>query len=80
LECNPQTGQLDRKVARLIFGTSLEGDNMKTQPKLESETGSPKEPVRRRVHSIETFNVLRGGEYFFMPSLSALRWLADLQT
>ena len=38
----------------------------------------PKEPVRRRVHSIETFNVLRGGEYFFMPSLSALKWLAEL--
>jgi len=38
----------------------------------------PKEPVRRRVHGIETFNVLRGGEYFFMPSLSALRWLSEL--
>ena len=38
----------------------------------------PKEPVRRRLHSIETFNVLRGGEYFFMPSLSPLKWLADL--
>ena len=38
----------------------------------------PKEPVRRRVHGIETFNVLRGGEYFFMPSLSALRWLGGL--
>lgn len=38
----------------------------------------PKEPVRRRVHGIETFNVLRGGEYFFMPSLTALKWLADL--
>jgi Dyp-type peroxidase family len=39
----------------------------------------PREPVRRRVHSIETFNVLRGGEYFFMPSLSALKWLAELE-
>jgi Dyp-type peroxidase family len=38
----------------------------------------PKVPVRRRVHGIETFNVLRGGEYFFMPSLSALRWLSEL--
>ena len=38
----------------------------------------PKQPVRRRVHGIDTFNVLRGGEYFFMPSLSALKWLADL--
>jgi len=31
----------------------------------------------RIVRSIEAFNVLRGGEYFFMPSLSALKWLAD---
>jgi len=28
---------------------------------------------------IETFNVLRGGEYMFMPSLTALKWLADLK-
>jgi Dyp-type peroxidase family len=39
----------------------------------------PKEPVRRRLHGIETFNVLRGGEYFFMPGLSALSWLANLK-
>ena len=38
----------------------------------------PKEPVRRRIHGIETFNLLRGGEYFFMPSISALNWLANL--
>ena len=38
----------------------------------------PKQPVRRRIHGIETFNVLRGGEYFFMPSLSGLKWLANL--
>jgi len=38
----------------------------------------PRAPVRRRIHGIETFNVLRGGEYFFMPSLSALRWLGNL--
>jgi Dyp-type peroxidase family len=50
---------------------------------LHEEPGTftiPKDPVRRRIHGIETFNVLRGGEYFFMPSLSALRWLADLRT
>jgi len=39
----------------------------------------PKEPARRRLSGIETFNVLKGGEYFFMPSLSALRWLANLK-
>lgn len=39
----------------------------------------PRAPARRRVHGIETFNVLRGGEYFFMPSLSALKWLSELR-
>jgi Dyp-type peroxidase family len=38
----------------------------------------PKDPVRRRIHGIQTFNVLRGGEYFFMPSLPALKWIGDL--
>src|SRR5258707_786359 len=38
----------------------------------------PKVPVRRRIHAIETFNVLRGAAYLFMPSLSALNWLAGL--
>jgi deferrochelatase/peroxidase EfeB len=49
---------------------------------LQEEPGTftiPKEPVRHRIHGIETFNVLRGGEYLFMPSLSALRWLAELK-
>ena len=39
----------------------------------------PKQPVRRRVHGIQTFNVLKGGEYFFVPSMSALKWLANLE-
>jgi len=29
----------------------------------------------RRVHGIQSFNTLLGGEYLFMPSLSALAWL-----
>jgi hypothetical protein len=37
----------------------------------------PQEPVRRRIHGLETFDVIRAGEYFFLPSLTALRWLAD---
>ncbi|TPK92368.1 peroxidase [Mesorhizobium sp. B2-4-17] len=37
----------------------------------------PKAPVRRRVHGIQTFNVLKGGEYFFMPSMSALKWIGN---
>lgn len=37
----------------------------------------PQQPVRRRLDGVTTFNRLRGGEYLFMPSLSALRWLGD---
>jgi Dyp-type peroxidase family len=36
----------------------------------------PQQPVRRRVDGVGTFNQLRGGEYLFMPSLGALRWIA----
>ncbi|MET9032634.1 hypothetical protein ACWEQ3_20755 [Streptomyces mirabilis] len=35
--------------------------------------------IRRRLHGVERFVITRGGEYFFLPSLSALRWLADGQ-
>jgi len=38
----------------------------------------PEQPVRRRIHGIQTFNVLKGGEYFFLPSISALNWLSNL--
>ncbi|MBT2493713.1 peroxidase [Streptomyces sp. ISL-96] len=31
----------------------------------------------RRVQGIQSFNTLLGGEYFFMPSLSAIRWLGS---
>lgn len=40
----------------------------------------PARPVRRRVHGLERFTVTRGGEYAFVPSLTALRWLADFDT
>jgi Dyp-type peroxidase family len=59
-------------------GTSNERDPIVGLQEEGATFTIPKEPVRRRVHSIETFNVLRGGEYFFMPSLSALKWLAEL--
>jgi Dyp-type peroxidase family len=40
----------------------------------------PRRPVRKRFQGLPNFVVTRGGEYCFMPSLSALRWLADLKT
>ncbi|MEU9318476.1 Dyp-type peroxidase [Streptomyces sp. NPDC048295] len=38
----------------------------------------PRRPVRRCLAPLPRFVVTRGGEYCFLPSLSALRWLGDL--
>ncbi len=35
----------------------------------------PAHPLRRRLHGLERFTVTKGGEYAFLPSLPALRWL-----
>ncbi|GAA2299199.1 peroxidase [Nonomuraea roseoviolacea subsp. roseoviolacea] len=52
-------------------------------PVLGSHDGSgdftvPRRPVRRRLPALPRFVVTRGGEYCFMPGLTALRWLGDL--
>jgi Dyp-type peroxidase family len=63
-----------------FFGTPGEKD-----PLVGSNDGSgqmtvPQKPIRRKMQGLPAFVVNRGGGYFFMPSLSALRWLADLDT
>ena len=40
----------------------------------------PQRPIRRRLQDLPPFVVTRGGEYCFAPSISALRWLAELDT
>ncbi len=37
-----------------------------------------RKPIPRMLRALPTFVLTRGGEYCFMPSLSALRWLAEL--
>jgi Dyp-type peroxidase family len=61
-----------------FIGASGERDPIIGRQEEAATFSIPKEPVRRRIRGIETFNVLRGGEYFFMPSISALSWLASL--
>jgi Dyp-type peroxidase family len=40
----------------------------------------PQQPIRRRLSGLPQFVVTRGGEYFFIPGLRALQWLADLDS
>jgi Dyp-type peroxidase family len=39
----------------------------------------PREPVRRRLSDLGGFVTVRGGAYFFLPSIKALRYLATWQ-
>jgi Dyp-type peroxidase family len=40
----------------------------------------PKRPIRRKITGLPAFTTVRGGAYFFLPGLTALRWLAALGT
>ncbi len=40
----------------------------------------PKRPIRRKITGLPAFTTVRGGAYFFLPGLKALRWLAALNT
>jgi hypothetical protein len=56
------------------------GANNAQDPVTGSRDGSdgftiPRRPLRRRLAPLPRFVVTRGGEYCFLPSLTALRWL-----
>jgi Dyp-type peroxidase family len=64
----------------IFIGAPTERD-----PLVGANTGSPtftipQQPIRRRLQNVPPFVVTRGGEYFFAPSRSALRWIAELET
>lgn len=40
----------------------------------------PADPIRKRHTGIFQFNTVQGGEYLFVPSLSALKWISELST
>jgi deferrochelatase/peroxidase EfeB len=38
----------------------------------------PKRPIRRKITGLPAFTTVRGGAYFFLPGLRALRWLTTI--
>ena len=38
----------------------------------------PRRPIRKKITGLPSFTSVRGGAYFFLPGLKALRWLAAL--
>jgi Dyp-type peroxidase family len=59
-------------------GPSTEGDPVAGAGDGRGTYGIPRRPLRRQLQGIPRFVVTRGGEYCFLPSLRALRWLAAL--
>jgi Dyp-type peroxidase family len=60
------------------------GDGKERDPALGAGDGEgtyniPHRPLRRQLKGLPRFVVTRGGEYCFLPSLSALRWLSELR-
>ncbi len=37
----------------------------------------PNRPIRKKISGLPAFTTTRGGAYFFLPGIKALRWLAD---
>jgi Dyp-type peroxidase family len=40
----------------------------------------PKRPIRKKISGLPAFTTVRGGAYFFLPGIKALRYLATLDT
>lgn len=40
----------------------------------------PKRPIRKTIKGLPAFTTVRGGAYFFLPGLKALRYLAELKS
>jgi hypothetical protein len=64
----------------IFIGASTEKDPLVGAGEGTGAFTIPARPIRRRLQGLPSFVVTRGGEYCFGPSLSALRWLADLKT
>ena len=65
---NPVFAGLDGEVDPLV-GNLKKGDAIFTVQA---------EPLRHRVHNLSRFVVVKGGSYFFLPSIRALKYLASL--
>jgi Dyp-type peroxidase family len=63
-----------------FIGTSAETDPLIGPAEGNGVFTIPTKPIRRRLRGLPSFVVNRGGEYFFVPSLTAIRWLANLET
>jgi Dyp-type peroxidase family len=64
----------------IFIGAPSERDPLVGSADGTSSYTIPQRPIRRRLQDLPPFVITRGGEYCFAPSISAMRWLAELDT
>jgi len=62
----------------IFIGAPNEADPLVGSGETPTSFTIPQRPIRRRLQDLPPFVTTRGGEYCFAPSLSAMRWLAEL--
>jgi deferrochelatase/peroxidase EfeB len=70
---NPVFGGLNGEVDPLI-GNISRAETATTNALFTVQA----DPLRSRVHNLQRFVTVKGGAYFFLPSISALRYLGSL--
>jgi Dyp-type peroxidase family len=84
---NPVFGGLDGEVDPLIgniektetpAANPAQANSTNVQAQSDAIFTVQADPLRTRVHNLERFVTVKGGAYFFLPSIRALRYLASL--
>ena len=64
----------------MFFGANQDKDPVMGSMGEDESFSIPGRPVRKRLQGLPRFVVTRGGEYCFMPSITALKWLSELES
>lgn len=64
----------------VFFGAPDEKDPLAGANDGSTQFTIPQRPIRRRLTDLPRFVINRGGDYCFIPSLSALRWISELDS
>jgi len=79
---NPVFGGLDGEVDPLIGNISKTESTPANSDNGDTERDAiftiQADPLRTRVHNLERFVTVKGGAYFFLPSIRALRYVTSL--
>jgi len=75
-EVDPLIGNIDKTETAPV--NPLQGNSNNGDAARDAMFTVQADPLRTRVHNLERFVTVKGGAYFFLPSIRALRYLASL--